>query len=81
MMKSTTITKPEETDFFKYDVGDFVILKIGNSRFVNCQILERAKKEKNKPYYRVDWTLSGHQQILNSVFVCEAALKEIDNGI
>ena len=28
MMKSITITKPEETDFFKYDVGDFVILEV-----------------------------------------------------
>ena len=80
-MKSTTITKPEETDFFKYEVGDFVILKVGNNRFIDCQILERTKKEKNKPYYRVDWTLAGHQQILNSVFVCEAAIRKPNNGI
>ena len=80
MMKSTTITKSEETNSFKYEVGDFVILKIGDKRFINCQILERIKKEK-KSYYRVDWTLSGHQQILNSVFVCETAIKEIINGI
>lgn len=56
----------------KYNVGDRVLVKIGNRPLIKFAVLECVTR--NTPHYRFDWAEHGFNAILNTVAVPESSV-------
>ena len=62
----------------RFEVGEFVWVKIGGRPQFRTRVLERAE---GRLFYRIDWVSGGFNSLLNTVAVCESALLADDSGI
>jgi hypothetical protein len=56
---------------YKYNVGDRLLLKIGNRPHLVVPVIEQLTRK--GPCYKIDWTEHGFNQLLNTVPIPEAS--------
>jgi hypothetical protein len=66
------VKKKTTTADYKYNVGDTVVLRIGERAPLHVVVLERVMRR--GPQYKLDWAKGGYHELLNTIFVPERSL-------